>query len=152
MKKILIIITLVLALAGTGLFLYSFFKPHKTAENKESDFQVTASSLFSLFENHPDSAKALYLNKILTVEGTIAEVSKREGENGKVVVNIMLEPESSGFINCEMDPSTVEETTKLAKGTKIKIKGYCNGSSSSDDSGLDLLGFDIIMDRCFIEK
>jgi hypothetical protein len=93
-------------------------KPPATVDD-EKGLKITAKELCSAFENNEQQANTNYLNKVLTVTGRIAEVTKNQ--DGQTVVLLESSDPLSG-VQC-----TMKEEGNFTAGKTATIKGFCNG-------------------------
>ncbi len=137
MKRIIAIIIVLGIIGGGSAYYYTFHKPHKNTFNIKADYALTASDLFSKFENDEDNANKKYLGKILEVTGKIVNMKVFNGN-----YEISLEDKMEG-ITCLVDSNYAvqqkRELDRLKPNQTIKIKGQCNGY---------LMG--VKMDRCVL--
>lgn len=123
MKKYLKYI-LFLAIVGGALGFYMYNKPHQNMLKAVADMQLSATQLFTDFENDETQANTKYLDKIVEISGVVKEVSK--DENG--MTSLTLESGSDMFgVICQMDNLTKHQRTDFKEGEKIRIKGICTG-------------------------
>lgn len=118
MKKVFLVL-LVLVLAGAGVGYYMWHRPPATVEDKKS-ITVDAEKLANAFTGNEQQANALYLNQVLDVQGTVAEVS--QNQDGHTVITFGVSDPLSG-VQCTMRDRQV----KAEPGQTITIKGFCNG-------------------------
>lgn len=119
MKKVLLII-LILVAGGVGIGLYMWNKaPAKVEDSKSS--AISADDLAIAFTTNEQQANARYLNKVLDVSGTIAEVTKNQ--DGKTVITLGVASDPLSGVQCTMRDNDV----KAEVGKSITIKGFCNG-------------------------
>jgi hypothetical protein len=118
MKKVLIGILFVLVVTfGVVYILYN--KPHRDPATEKS-IKVSSIELFKAFESNEVEANKLYLDKVLEVNGIIAEVTSNQ--NGMPV--LALETENILFgVRCTMN--SAETDAKV--GETVIIKGVCTG-------------------------
>lgn len=118
MKKVLIILLVIVAV-GTGVGIYLWNKPHETVEGKDA-IAVRSDALAQVFSDDEQQGNAQYLNKVLDVSGTVAEVS--QNQDGKTVILLNGADLLSG-VQCTMREDKVQATV----GQQMTIKGFCNG-------------------------
>lgn len=118
MKKVLISL-LVIVLAGAGIGVYLWNKPPETVEDKKAT-AITAELLAKAFIQNEQKANATYLNQVMDVTGTVAEVTKNQ--DGKTVITLSVSDPLSG-IQCTMR----DDNIKAEVGKTMTIKGFCNG-------------------------
>src|SRR5690606_1483948 len=117
MKKFLMVLG-VLVLAALGIVVYLWNKPHKTVEG-ESGQKITADSLSNAFVTDEATANRAFLNNVLSVTGTVAEVTTNL--DGKTVVLLEGTDLLSG-VQC-----TMKEVADFQVGQQVSIKGFCHG-------------------------
>ncbi len=124
--KYIIGIILIAILAGAGIGLKMFFKPHTEVSKLNIDFQINAPELMNDFRQNETAATTKYSEKVLEISGKL--VAKNKLENGTDV--LVLEDEMQG-ISCQLDsswtksnPSVIQE---LQPGQPVKVKGICKG-------------------------
>ncbi len=124
MKKVAIVIIILIVLGGLG-YNYIFRAPQNIS-TATSEFTVDADQFSQEFTDNLNVAEKKYLNKVITIEGTISDI-----ENESITLN--------NSVYCKFDI-----VIQLNKNEKIKVKGKCIGYD-------DL--FEIIkLDQCIIEN
>jgi len=116
----------VVALTAIGGYYYVFVysKTHHRNVQSEKGLAIIADSLSAQFQANEKNANALYLNKAITVTGTILSIDKNQ--EGKIT---LLLGRSDAFANVSVTLlSTVSITQKA--GETISIKGVCTGALS----------------------
>lgn len=119
MKKVLIII-LIVAAAGLGVGMYMWNKAPAKVEDIESS-AISADVLATAFTTNEQKANATYLNKVLDVSGTVAEVAKNQ--DGKTVITLGVSSDPLAGIQCTMR----DDMVKAEVGKPLTVKGFCNG-------------------------
>jgi hypothetical protein len=119
MKKILLVI-LVIAVVGVGAGIYLWNKAPAKVEDSASS-AINADDLAIAFTTNEQQANGKFLNKVLDVSGTIAEVTKNQ--DGKTVITLGVASDPLSGIQCTMRESRV----KAEVGKPVTIKGFCNG-------------------------
>jgi hypothetical protein len=123
MKKLAIGLV-ILVLVGLGIGVYLYNKPHRDFASEEAAYTLTADELAYYFNNDLESAKDKFLDKVVIVEGEVAD--KQE----------------AGFI---MEPGvyiSLQDTAvfhRLQEGDEIGIKGR-------------VLGYDDLMEEVKIDN
>lgn len=124
--KYIIGVILIAILAGAGIGLKMFFKPHADISKSEVAFTTEAPALMNEFQQNETSATAKYSEKVLEITGKL--VAKNKLENGTDI--LVLEDEMQG-ISCQLDStwakSNQAEIQKLEPGQTVKVKGMCKG-------------------------
>ncbi|MBP7508763.1 MAG: hypothetical protein KA807_13185 [Prolixibacteraceae bacterium] len=119
----------IIALSVIGLIvaaivsLYVFRKSDNSVAGKKPDFKVLCSEIVNEFESDEQSASTKYVDKIVEVEGVIAEISSDE----ESYVIILKDPDSFSGVSCSISKEEIKEDEIGKAGDKIKIKGICTG-------------------------
>jgi len=125
MSKIIIALAF-LALAAFGGYYYVFVysKTHHRNVQSEKGLSIQADSLAADFQANEKNANALYLNKAVTVSGTIVSIDKNQ--EGKITIIL---GRADSFSNVSV---TLISTSPLSQkiGETITIKGVCTGALS----------------------
>jgi len=121
MKKILLIL-LVIVLAGAGIGIYQWNKPHKTVDS-EKGIPVQAKLLFSEFSSNEQAANKKYLNKALEVTGEVATVDQNQDKQKYIVLKT---DDAFNGVMCTMRDSNQVP----AVGQTVTVKGFCSGFTS----------------------
>ncbi len=118
MKKILFA-GLLIGIIAFGLAYYMFNKSPTKIDSMASDFQLTASTLLSSFEDDETTANETYLDKVIEVTGKVA---KSVTENDKTTIYLNTGNALSQII-CQLEgkDSTIKE------GDQVTMKGICTG-------------------------
>jgi tRNA_anti-like len=135
MKKIIIWLLIIGVVAGSGVYLYLFYfgAKHKDPLKSASMVTVSATALYDLYANQEDSANALYLGKVIKVNGKIAGIDLKESR-----YSIYYETNGEmGTVLCEMDSTENSKVKVLKVGDPVSIAGFCNG-----------INMDVYLDRC----
>ena len=124
--KYIIGLILIAILAGAGIGLKMYFKPHADINNLDATIKLDAPSLISEFQQNETAATAKYSEKVLEIAGKL--VAKNKLENGTDI--LVLEDEMQG-ISCQLDSAWAKanqaDIQKLEKGSPVKLKGVCKG-------------------------
>ena len=137
MKKRILIIAIVVAVAGAMYAYYQFNKPHKDIAASEPVATLSAEELFLQFETNETESNQLYLGKIVEVSGPV--YSSGQGPKGDVNILLMNDGDMFG-VACNFDGKKINGD-EFKKGDNITIKGECAGMLS-----------DVVLIRCVIVK
>lgn len=118
MRKVLLLILVGIIVAATAGWLM-WNKPHETVDNKKG-LQITAEELCSAYLKDEQKANSIYLNQVIEVTGTIAEISKNQ--DGNDVILLESSDPLSG-VQCTMR----ETYGAYHAGEPIVVKGFCTG-------------------------
>jgi hypothetical protein len=143
-KKRMIIGGIVVVIMITAI--YAWYQYNRTVQglaDVRADFSVEASALINEFVNNEEAANKKYLNKILSVKGTIKNIER--GENAGTIV--LGDTTDMSGVRCVLDSSENATTGSLQQGAVITIKGAITGFNK-DETGL--LGSDVQLNRCVI--
>jgi hypothetical protein len=116
----------VVAITALGGYYYVFIysKTHHRNVQSEKGITIIADSLSAQFKANEKTANALYLNKAVTVSGTIVSIDKNQ--EGKITIIL---GRADSFSNVSV---TLISTAPLAQkiGETITVKGVCTGALS----------------------
>lgn len=118
MKKIGFLLLIAVVIAG-GIFIYLWNKPPETVDGKKA-IALTSVNLSRVFQDNEKTGNDMYLNKVIAVSGTIAEVSKNQ--DGKTVLLLSGDDPLSG-VQCTMR----DNKGNFEVGKPVTVKGFCNG-------------------------
>jgi hypothetical protein len=135
MKRIIIIILVVGLVAGVATWKYVFRKAETSVASKKADVEISAKDLLNAYETNEDTANAKFLNKIIQVEGTVAEV--KTDTSGYSVY--LKEPESVSGVLCGFNKE-VKIEKHIKTGDVVIIKGICSGYL-----------MDVVLNKCSFE-
>lgn len=123
--KIKKIIIAILVLGSIGAFIgYKMYnKPHVDVAEASADISITANKILDEFSTDETVANSKYLEKIVAVEGEIAEV-KVEKEKGIITLKTN---DDFGSILCHLSTEATKEISSLKVGQTITVKGICTG-------------------------
>lgn len=117
---------LIAILAGAGIGLKMFFKPHADVSKLDADFKVETTALIKEFQQNEAASTTKYSEKVLEISGKL--VAKSKLENGTDL--LILEDEMQG-ISCQLDSawSAANQPViqSLEAGQSVKVKGICKG-------------------------
>jgi hypothetical protein len=119
-KKIFFIIALAIV-AGGAIFLWSWYKPHKTADDQKAVASLTATELFTAFTTDETKANAAYLNQVVEVTGVLEKIDT--GETGQKIYYLAT-GDIMGTISCTFSEGT---SFNAALGETVSLKGICDG-------------------------
>jgi hypothetical protein len=130
MRKFLPYVVIVfLLVAGYGYWSYN--KSHKETAGAKPDVVISPNELFQAFDKDENAANALYLDKIIEVEGVIKSVNETE-----MGASLSMDTGNDmSAIICEFESKDALKNVKT--GQKVKVKGFCTGKL-----------MDIVLVRC----
>ncbi|NND08448.1 MAG: hypothetical protein HKN87_18870 [Saprospiraceae bacterium] len=120
--KILIIIALfsLILILGYAYLNYDF---RNNIIHQDSDFEISAAELVSVFSQNEANANSIYLGNIIEVHGNVEAIDTSEGD-----VNIYLgSPSEVGQVVCQLNRKFQPSTLDKMVGNSITIRGECTG-------------------------
>ena len=130
-----------LALIAAGfVYWYGFLRKEKPIEKMKPDYEMTADSLFSVFNADEKAATERFGGKILLLKSTVISIEKDEKSN----VTVTLVDPMMG-VTCTIDSlQAVKQKSlinALSEGQPVTVKGRCDGMLT-----------DVKMSKCMIVK
>mgnify|MGYP000737044196 CR=1 FL=1 len=120
-KLIGILFIVVLSSMIIGYKIYN--KPHVNVAENSADIIQTANMLFIDFSTDETKANSTYLDKIIAVKGTIANIAE-EGE--KRVVTLQTS-DDFGSVICYLTEEDSKNSAQIQEGQTLVLKGICTG-------------------------
>lgn len=130
--KILLALAVVGAIAAFLVFKFYINKPHADIENATPAYTMQVNELWKQYNQDLKLSDSLYTGKVLELTG---ELSRADKSDTLVFAVFVMEADSmfgDKSIRCEMLQNYSDETSAFAKGTAVKIKGFCNGFDQTD--------------------
>lgn len=142
-KKRIILSFITVGIVGGAWFGYSEYN-RKVTDLAEVKAQITMKTgeLISAFEKDETTANALYLDKIIAVNGNVKAIEKNDRGHYSIVLG---DAGSMSSVRCSMDSVHVKDITNVKEGIQLIVKGACTGFNADE-----LLGSDVILNRCVI--
>ncbi len=125
---------------GQGRYIYEYFtyKQNYLAFAKKYypnnpyimkvDMEISASRLYSAYEQNEVSADEKYKGKKLGVTGVIGNIGKDVFDNPYISLKI----DYLQSVNCYFDDDNIKVISQLQKGQEVTIIGVCDGKSITD--------------------
>jgi uncharacterized protein YpmB len=120
--RVFLIIVLVLVIAGSAIGWMMWNKPRRNVED-EKGIALSAAQLVKDYQENETASNTKYLDKAISVTGTVAEV--KNNQDGKVTVLLGSDDAFTGVF-CTLK----ESTAKVSNGASVTIKGICSGMLS----------------------
>jgi hypothetical protein len=121
MRNLLIFLGTGLILAA-GIAYYLYNKPHRDVASEQPAFELTADVLYDEYEADENTANAKYLDKIVEVSGTVAEVGTNDA--GQTNVIIAAENAMLGGVSATFDETP---SNAIVEGQALTVKCRCTG-------------------------
>ncbi len=133
MKKRILQLASIVSLVALAIGFYLWNKPPETVEGNEG-INTTAASIISAFEQDEQVATKKYLSQVVSVQGTVAEISYDQDSS---VVLLLYGTDPLNGVQCTMKDKNI--AVKI--GSPITIKGFCSGYTTV-----------VLLTDCIIEK
>jgi hypothetical protein len=143
-RKNILLAVFIIILAG-GIYIYREYNRINTnvAEEK-SAFRVPANELIKEFSNNGSAASQKYVGKVISVIGIVKNL--QQDEKGYYTLSLG-DTASLSSVRCSVDSMYTNTAASVKPGNTITVKGNCTGYNEDE-----LLGLDVIINRCFIEN
>jgi hypothetical protein len=133
-KPLIITAVVVVFVLAIGVTAYMFRSTPDCVCNKKAQAHLQADELLNAYELDEQEANANYLGKVITVTGTIAELSA--DDQGRTV--IAFSSQSFGAVMATLCEN--ENINNLEPNQTISIKGECSGYT-----------FDVVLSKCCLQ-
>lgn len=146
-RKTILIIALVLLVLGAVAAIYGYTEYNRKntdLKDEKAAFNITAAAILNEFSSSETIANNKYLGKVIEVTGEVKDIEKDDRGMYTVIIG---ESSSMSSVRCSMDSAHNHSASALASQKQVTIKGVCTGYNSDE-----LLGSDLILGRCIIEK
>jgi len=142
-RKKVIIVMLITAVFVSGWYgIKEYNRKPTDLLQEDPDISVVANDLLKDFSANETEANKKYIDKILSVKGTIKSIEKNE--QGFITINLIVE-NSMSTIRCSLDNNHQADVSFLKENKPVNLKGVCIGYNANE-----LLGSDVILNRCVI--
>ena len=122
-KKILILVIGIIIAITISVALYIFRTTDKNGVRHKPNFVIPADSLVALYDVNEDSANVRFLDKVIEVKGSVAEIS----HDSVSCVVLLRDSSSTEGVSCSLGVDQFEKTHLIKNGTIIRVKGICAG-------------------------
>lgn len=123
--KILILLFVTAIIIGSGVYWYAFMRPYQNMLKAKPEFELSATNLFSEFNENETNANAKYLGKVIEITGRVVELKTTNDQ-----LAIVLEDELFGvrtFIDSSFYSTNKQIFESINPGTSVTIRGQCDG-------------------------
>lgn len=117
-KRTIILILLSLLLIGAGSGIYLFNKKVPGLEQVQADFSLSSDELYHAFEKDESAAGKLYENRVVQINGRVQSIS-----DDRLNLILAVTDGLMGGINCSF-PAPLNS---IQIGEQIQVKGLCQG-------------------------
>lgn len=108
MKKIILIVVILIAVIGTGIYFY-MYKDHRDIANEDASFSLTVKDLQTEFSQNDSLANKKYLDRTIEVYGKISSLDVASNA-------IVMDEKLLGTFKTKVSKD-------LTVGKEVKIKG-----------------------------
>ena len=125
------------------MLVYHFVinKPHPDYEKEPAKYSLKATEFFNAYITSRKESETKYNGQVIEIEGKYSSVEKND--TTAIVVFVFKQGMfGDEGIRCTMLPKYKTALDNTAKGTEIKVKGYCSGYNDTD----------VILIKCSIQK
>ena len=143
-KKRILLAVLLILIAGAIYVYKEFNRTNIDIAGEEPAFAVGATELIKAFTDDDSAASNKYVGKIISVTGLVKNINQVERGYFTVSLGDTL---SMSSVRCSVDSVYTASATGAKPGMTIKVKGNCTGFNADE-----LLGLDVIVNRCMIEE
>ena len=142
--KSYVIISSVLFVAA-GIIIYLFFtEKFEDTQKQSAAFSISADELLKEFQTNESAANRKYIEKIILVNGTIAETEAVDS-----AINIKMKDTLTGsYIIFAFQDQHIKDAKQLKEGDNVSIKGSCSGGIYSKILETEFISFK----RCALNK
>ncbi|HPG11954.1 MAG TPA: hypothetical protein PLU37_10510 [Chitinophagaceae bacterium] len=143
--KRIIFFSAAIILVTVGLYAFSEYnRKVKDLSKVKADMEISAADILAEYEKDEAASNQLYLDKVIAVKGTVKSLEKNDKGHYSVVLG---NENSMASVRCSMDSIHQRKAEDLVTGSVVTVKGACTGFNSND-----LLGSDLILNRCVIQN
>ena len=143
-KKIILAFIATAIIGGAWYGYREYTRKVKDLSYVKPQLRMPAEELITAFEKDETQSNRLYLDKVIAVTGPVKIVEKSDKGHYSVILG---DESSMSSVRCSMDSIHQNAVTKLLAGNVITMKGACTGFNADE-----LLGSDVILNRCVVEK
>ncbi len=103
--------------------VFMYYKPHRSVKKEEAAFKLSVAELVDAFANDEASANAMYVGKIIEVNGTLKEMIL----NDSTLILLMGDTTQMTGVSCYLQKDQKDKYATLKRGEHVSVKGICNG-------------------------
>ena len=145
-KKLLLFLVPIFLITMLLVVVYAYKEYNRkltALSESKADFVIGGRMMLDEFLKDDSIAISNYLGKIVSVKGRVK--SWERGSKGESCIIVLGDSNTTDAVRCSMDSTQCRD--KVNTQPEIRIKGVCIGYNRDD-----LLGFDLLLNRCVIEK
>ena len=143
LKKLFVIILVLFVVGGVIIYLI-FTEKFEDTGKQTAVFSLSAIELIKEFQTNDSAANKKYVEKIMLVNGTIAETEAVDS-----ALNVkMMDTLTGSYIIFAFQDQHIKEAKQLKEGDNVSIKGSCSGGTYSKILETEFISFK----RCALNK
>jgi len=138
-------VSVIVIIAGVVYFTMSEYRrKHKDIADIPESFSLNSNEIINSFSTNEKSAYKMYLDKVMSVRGTVKSIYRDVGGACTIVLG---NDTSMSSVRCSLDSNHTDGIALIKPGADISIKGICTGYNADE-----LLGSDVVLNRCAIKN
>ena len=142
-KRILLAVLLVII--AIAIYVYrEYNRTNVNISSATSSFTLSAPELIMAFTGDELVAGKKYVGKVISVTGMVKIVDK--DDRGYYTLSLG-DTASTSSVRCSIDSMYTDRAALIKPGMNVIVKGNCTGYNEDE-----LLGLDVIVNRCVIEE
>lgn len=142
-KRILLAVLLIIVAAA--IYVYrEYNRTNVNISTAKPEFTLSAPELITAFTGDDSVASKKYVGKVISVAGMVKNVD--QDDRGFYTLSLG-DTSSVSSVRCSVDSMYTDLAASIKPGMNVVVKGNCTGYNEDE-----LLGLDIIFNRCIIEK
>lgn len=143
-KTKIFLAALLIVIAGVIYVYREYNRTNVDVASETAAFNLKAIDLIKEFNDNGSAATNRYVGKIIAVTGLVKNL--KQDERGYFTVSLG-DSTSMSSVRCSIDSMYTQKATSVKPGMMLMVKGNCTGFDSDE-----LLGLDVIVNRCVIEE
>ncbi|HKH59686.1 MAG TPA: hypothetical protein VKA49_02585 [Flavitalea sp.] len=143
-KKRILLVVLLITVAAAIYVYREYNRTNVNIATEKSAFTVSAPELIIAFSGDNSVASKKYVGKIISVTGMVKNVYR--DDRGYYTLSLG-DTSSVSSVRCSVDSMYTNRAASIKAGMNVVVKGNCTGYNEDE-----LLGLDVIVNRCVIEE
>lgn len=143
-KKRILLAVLLIVIAATIYLYQEYNRTNVNISLAEPLYTVSANQLIMAFSGDDSVASRKYVGKIISVTGMVKNIDR--DDQGHFTLSLG-DTSSTSSVRCSVDSIYSSRAASLKRGMSVLVKGNCTGYNEDE-----LLGLDVIVNRCVIEE
>ena len=140
-----VLLAVLLAIGAVAIYVYrEYNRTNVNISAVKPAFTVSAPELIMAFTADDSIAGKKYIGKVISIKGMVKTVDK--DDRGYYTLSLG-DTSSMSSVRCSIDSMYTDRASSIKPGMSVVVKGNCTGYNEDD-----LLGLDVIVNRCVIEE